>query len=627
MQRPLVTMAKLYSLFLILLVSGAPIVNSQAVSPKYGGTLVISHLSDASTLNPLLSIDDDSFMVANQMFNSLVTFDNDMNVVGDLAEKWEISKDGLTYTFYLYKNAKWHDGKPVTSADVKFTTEQYLTQSLPQSAFFAPIKKVEAPDQYTVVFRLEKPSAILMPLALAFWRGNKIIPKHLYEGQDIFKSEYNMKPVGSGPFVFQEWARGDRVVLVKNKDYFKKGLPYVDKIIFKVAPSSATQLAALESGEVNWVTIAPEVEAKRLNSTKGIKVAPVFTVLGLVLYIGVNLKHPVLGNVKVRQGLLQAINRQEIIDLALGGWGRPQKSWISSELKLYYNPNAPQYPLDTKKAEQLLDEAGFPRKADGTRFSLKIFATAGNLPQVRASEVLREQWKKVGVDLTVAAQDWPTIKVLITEKYDFDLVWFGHATGHDPDRLYVYYHSSQIFPGSWNYIRYSNPEVDKLWDESRTIVDPKERAKYFQKMQEIMMQEVPVFPVQERLLFAAFRDDWNTIPPGPFYYSNLMEKVWWSKGSELSPEAAASTLTETENKLKDLEKQGYDVKEALTKLAEAKKAFETGDYAGATKLAQAAITLAKAPMPIGLYSAVVIVVLAVAGASIYYLKKKRKAEG
>ena len=539
---------------------------SQEETPRYGGTLIFLRISDSSTLNPLLTIDDASFLVGNQIHSSLIdrgfAEDGSMIYRPDLAERWEISEDGLTYTFYLRENVKWHDGEPFTSADVKFTFDLYLDPelALPQAGFFSVIDHIEAPDDYTVVFYLKEQSPILMPLGFAFWRNHMVIPKHLYEGTDIWDNPYNMNPIGTGPFKFVKWVKGDYLTLVKNEDYYIEGLPYLDGIIYKIAPSSASQIAALETGEAGCVNIVPEPEVRRLMETEGIEVFPVFKI-GLTNYLGFNQgtspegnENPILMDEKVRHAIVHALNRQEIIDLALGGFGRVQHSWVSSELVNFYEPNVPKYDYDPEKANLLLDEAGYPRGTDGTRFSIRLYYTAGDTPRERASEIIKSQLSEVGITVELITADWPTLKDWITVKYDFDLCWFGHATGPDPDRLYTYYHGTQINPGSWQYVRYNNSEVDALWDESRKTVDPAVRSDLFNQMQMIMMQDLPIVPIQERVLFSAARSEFKGLDDtGAYWYSNHFDRVWWTLG-ELSEEPEPEPIdTELELRVDKLE--------------------------------------------------------------------------
>ncbi|MEM0472658.1 MAG: ABC transporter substrate-binding protein [Sulfolobales archaeon] len=575
----------------------------QRPCPRYGGTLVIGRTGDSSTLNPLLTIDDDSFMVANQIFSSLIErafVDGQLGYKGDLAEEWNISADGKTLFFRIVRNATWHDGTPLTAQDVKFTLELYLKEPLPQSSFFRVIESVDTPDNYTVIIRLKQPSPTFIPLALAFWRNHMIIPKHLYEGTNITTNPYNLKPIGSGPFRFVEWKKGDYILLERNENYFKAGLPCLDRIIIKQLPNTEAMLTALSTGEISAVTFVPEPNLDQVKSMPGVKTFPIFTGLGLVIYIGINTQKYPLSIKEVRQALNYAINREELIKLALGGVGRVQKGIFSSELGPFHNPDVG-YDYNPDKANQILDSLGFKRGPDGirvtpngTKLSFRLYFTAGDLARMRASEIVKEQLKKIGVEIIPQSYESPTLRELLTVKYDFDLTWFGHATGPDPDRLYVYYHGSAIRPGNWNYIRYNNSEVNRLWDLSRVTIDPNERARLFREIEKIVMEDAPVIPIQERVLYAAHREEFQGFPPGPYWYANHMEKIWWTKGSIRSPwEAKQAILNASAMLSTALTRLSQDEASRIRSLInQANESYKAGNYDKAYELASQALSQA-----------------------------------
>lgn len=589
------------SMYSVIMIVGVAEAQAQGPCPRYGGTLIIGRISDSSTLNPLLTIDDPSFMVANQIFSSLIErafVDSGLGYKGDLAEHWNTSPDGLTLYFRIVRNATWHDGAPLTAADVKFTLDLYLTQPLPQSSFFRVIDSVETPDNYTVIIKLKKPSPTFVPLALAFWRNHMILPKHLYEGTNITTNPYNLKPVGSGPFRFVEWKKGDYILLERNENYFKAGLPCLDRIVFKQLPNTETMLAALSTGEIQAVDLVPETSLDQVRSMQGVKLFQIFQGLGLVLYIGINTQKYPLSIKEVRQALNYAVNREEIIKLALGGVGRVQRGIFSSELGPFHNPDVG-YDYNPDKANQILDQLGFKRGPDGirvtpngTRLSFRLYFTAGDMPRMRASEILKEQMKRIGVEIIPQSFDAPTLREMLTVRYDFDLTWFGHATGPDPDRLYVYYHGASIQPGNWNFIRYNNTEVNRLWDESRVTVDPSERAELFRRIEAIVMDDAPVIPIQERVLYAAHREDFQGFPPGPYWYANHLERIWWSKGSLRSPLEARQKIQEAQQLLtSSLARIPQTEVEGIRSLIQqANESYRQGGYDRAYDLASQAIS-------------------------------------
>ena len=499
-----------------------------APAPAKESTLVQSYGSDPTTLNPLLAADDASSMVVNQIFNALVTVDNDLNVIPDLAEKWDISQDGKTYTFYLRKGVKWHDGKPFSSADVKFTFDLYKKEKLPQSTAFDAVQEILTPDENTVVFKLSRPEPTIMLLGLAFWRGNRIVPKHIFEGKDLFNNEYNMKPIGTGPWKFKEWVKGDRTVLERNESYFRPGLPKIDRYVFKVIPSPATEIAALEKGETDYISNVGLADVRRVEKIKGIKVKPTLDKLGLTYYLGLNRENKYLKDIRVRKALMHAMNRQEVIDIALEGLGKPQNSFISSALTKWYNPNVPVYEFDSKKAASILDGAGYKPGVGGMRFTVKALMRAGRADQQKVLQVIQSQWKKVGVGLEIVPMEQATINDKILKTFDFDMVIFGSASGPDADRLYSYFHAKNL-GAAWQFMRYNNAEVNRLWDQSRQTMDDAERRKLFNRIQEIIMSELPFLPVYEYSMYLAVNEKLVGLPAGAHGYQNSNENVSWTK--------------------------------------------------------------------------------------------------
>ena len=227
-------------------------VGAAETQPKYGDTFIVGMSSDPATLNGAISGSVNDKTVASNIFSMLFRLDYKMNPVPDLAEEWTISDDGLVYTFKLRDGVKWHDGTPFTSADVKFSMDEAYMKLHPRTDNFNSfIESVETPDDKTVVFKLKKPYGAFMN-ALAY--DVYIIPKHLYENTDIRNNPYNIKPVGTGPFIFEEWSRGSHITLKKNPDYFQKGLPYLDKLVFRIIPNAASRVLALGTGEIHYLS-------------------------------------------------------------------------------------------------------------------------------------------------------------------------------------------------------------------------------------------------------------------------------------------------------------------------------------------------------------------------------------
>jgi len=323
--------------------------------PAYGDLLIDASIGDASTLIPPLASDASSREVANLIYNGLVKYDGDLNLVGDLAESWQVSPDGLTITFKLRRGVKWHDGAPFTAPDVLFTYQVMVDPKTPTAygEDYKQVKKAEVLDDYT--FRVTYPQ----PFApgLESW-GLAILPRHLLEGQDITKSPLARHPIGTGPFKFQEWRAGDKIVLSYNPDYFE-GRPYLNGYVYLVIPDLATMFLQLKAGNIDRMGLTP-LQYKR--QTEYPKFQRLFNKYRYVsfsyTYLGYNLEDERFADRRVRQALTYAINKKEIVDEVLLGLGQeatgPYKpgTW-------FYNPNVPKFDYNPEKARALLAEAGW----------------------------------------------------------------------------------------------------------------------------------------------------------------------------------------------------------------------------------------------------------------------------
>ena len=322
---------------------------------------------------PPLANDASSFGIIGLVYDSLLKYDGDLNLVGQLAESWEVSKDGLTITFQLRHGVKWHDGAPFTAQDVLFTYQVMVDPKTPTaySGDYLQVKKAEAPDDYT--FRVTYPQPFAP--ALGSWAGLSILPKHLLAGQDITKSPLGRHPIGTGPYKFKEWQTGERIVLTYNPDYFE-GRPYLNGYLYLVKPDLATMFLELKAGNLDRMGLTPMQYTRQTDYPKFNRLYNKYRYMPFsYIYLGYNLEDPRFADRRVRQALTYAINKKEIIDGVLMGLGEeaygPYKpgTW-------YYNPNVPKFSYDPEKARALLAEAGWQperrRHPDQGRPALRV---------------------------------------------------------------------------------------------------------------------------------------------------------------------------------------------------------------------------------------------------------------
>jgi peptide/nickel transport system substrate-binding protein len=232
------------------------------MSPARGDALLIGSIGDAATLLPTLASDSASFDVINLVYNGLVKYDKDLNLVGDLAESWDISKDQLEITFHIRKGVKWHDGVEFTAADVEFGYRTIIDPKVPTPyvSNYKEVASAKAVDKYTFVVRYKKPFAP----GLASWGSLVCIPKHLLEGKDIMKSDLRRKPVGTGPYIFKEWKTNEKIVLEANPNYFD-GRPYIDRVAFRMIPDQSAQFLELKSKGLDWIHLTPVQYQRQTN--------------------------------------------------------------------------------------------------------------------------------------------------------------------------------------------------------------------------------------------------------------------------------------------------------------------------------------------------------------------------
>jgi peptide/nickel transport system substrate-binding protein len=518
------------------LVAAAPSATNAQDAPKKGGSLIYALGGDPAHLNIAITTDLNAQQVATQLFSQLIRTDTKGEPSGDLAESWQTSPDGMTYTFKIRKNVKWHDGRPLNAEDVRWALAEINMKYNPiASTGFAAVDKIEASDDSTLVVRMKHPFPAFFPWSLV---NQWIYPKHLYESSDPRQNERNYRnPVGTGPFVLKEWVRGSHIIMERNPNYYMKDMPYLDRVVAKFIPDATARVLALETGEVDYVSIygLPSSAVPDLKKNKDITV---FEHRNRINYGGImahmNLRHPQLQSKEVRQAISYAIDRKLIVERAVAGLAVPASSPISSFHEPWFNPAvADRYAHDRRKAEALLDQAGFKRGADGKRFSIRIsYAKTGEGGGLQsAAEIMREQLRAVGIELVLEPKDYSVWMEGAHLKWDFDLSMGSYQTGPDPaiavSRLYITKNIQKLM--GRNLMGYSNPEVDDLFERGEREIDRAKRVKIYHEMQEILADEVPALWLWDRLSTLAHR----ARVKGPIVGGNHLENfegVWVTDG-------------------------------------------------------------------------------------------------
>ena len=455
-------------------------------------TFVVSSIGDARRLNPVLANDTASATINDMVFNGLVKYDKDIRLVGDLAERWDISADGKTFTFHLRKGVLWHDGTEFTSADCLFTFQRLTDAKVatPYSSNYMDVLRAEAPDRYTFRVTYKEPFSP----ALESWSMG-IIPKHLLEGKDLNTDPFNRTPVGTGPYRMKEWIAGQKIVLEANDRYFE-GRPNIDQYLYRIIPDSSTMFQELLSGGVDMMGLNPlqylrksETRRIRENYRKFRYPANAYT------YMGYNLTSPLFADVKVRQALAYAIDRQSIIDGVLLGIGQPCTGPFS-HVSWAYNKKIKPYPHDPERARTMLAAAGWTDadgdgvlEKDGRAFQFTLLTNQGNGERIKAAEIIQQNLKQVGIDMKIRVMEWQAFLEQI-DKHSFDAIILGWSMSRDPD-LYDIWHSSKTKKGEYNFVSYKNAEVDRLLVEGRRTFDIEKRKRIYGRIHEILADEQP----------------------------------------------------------------------------------------------------------------------------------------
>ncbi len=485
---------------------------SAAAAPAYGDIMVEGSIGDASNLIPLLASDSTSHEIAGMIFNGLVKYDKDINVVGDLAESWDISKDGLVITFHLRKGVRWHDGRPFTAQDVLYTYQVTVDPKTPTAyaGDFLKVKKAEVLDDHTFRATYDKPFAP----ALMSWSVG-ILPKHLLAGRDITTSPLGRHPVGTGPYKFREWVTGQKIVLVSNPDYFE-GRPYIDGYVMRIIPDMATMFLELRANGIDRMGLTPLQYTRQTENNLFRNNYNKFRYLSFAYtYLGYNLLNPLFADKRVRQAIAYAVNREEIIDGILLGLGKPATgpykpgTWA-------YNPNVRAYPCDPQKAKALLAEAGW-RDAngdgildkEGKAFEFEIITNQGNEIRSKTAEIIQRRLAEVGIRVKIRVVEWAAFVKDFINKRKFDATILGWTIPMDPD-LYDVWHSSKTGPEELNFISYKNTEADALIVKARETFDQELRKRCYDRIQEILAEEQPYLflyvPDALPIIHARFRE-------------------------------------------------------------------------------------------------------------------------
>ena len=519
-----------------------------------GGVWTEATSADASTLNPILGADASSSDVYGLLFPGLIATDPFSGAIvpeRSMSESWDVSDDGLVWTFNLRDGIFWSDGEQITADDFKFTYDAIASDNVEtvRKSNLEGIGSIEVIDPLTIEVTFDKVQCDgLNNLGLGW------LPSHLYadDFSDIMTSPLNEEPaVSAGPFVFQSWARDDNTILVRNEDYWQ-GAPNMDGKIFRIVPDPGARLAQLQSGEVDVTGIQPEQIAtvdgdpslNRFNARDD----------GYI-YVGLNLAdpenpqpgqdeegnlieqdpHPILNEHAVRLAMAHALDYQSIIDNVYLGQGYPIASNVLPAVEWAHDPSIEPYAYDPELSAQILDEAGWidsdgdgVRDRDGQTLSLSLMTNAGNTTREDMGVLVQDQLNALGFDITFEAIDFGTlVDQLLGQTFDMVIIgWTGLGTDPNDES---FWHTENDVPGSsFNFVSFQNERVNELLKEGVSIPGcaPEDRAPYYQEIQQIIHDEIPYLFVSGSIGNTGYSADWAGIDPGEWSFEWNIET--WS---------------------------------------------------------------------------------------------------
>ena len=457
-----------------------------------GDTLVVGIFDDVDSLNDLTASTWNASILASLLFLGLTRENADFSHAPSLAESWEFSEDHLELTFHLRDDVYWQDGVKTTAHDVKFTFEKHISPNIgwPTAKWKQYIKECVVLDDDTVKFVFER----VYPYQLMDAVVGVILPKHILETvpeEEMVSAAFNRNPVGNGPFRFKEWKAQQYVEIEANEDYFA-GRPPLDRIIFKVVPDLENLVIQMKSGEIDFLERASPRFFEELSREEDLEahILPGHS----YTYVAWNPRNPIFDSRKVRQALTLAINRQDIVDSILLGFGNVLNGPILPIIWAH-NPNLQAFPYDPEKARQYLAEEGWRDTdgdgwldKDGQRFSFTLKTNKGNQLRTDAMVLLQDMFKEVGVEVKPNILEW-TILVGDMNTKNFEATMMGWTSGTKMDMTTIWH--SESINDKYNFVSYANPEFDRLNDAAMFEMDGEKAKEMWWEAQAVIARDQP----------------------------------------------------------------------------------------------------------------------------------------
>ena len=508
-------------------------VNTQSAQPAtppatlIGGKLIIGSTEEIQTLDPLKSSWSDLTM--GLIGGSLIYIDDKGNYVPYLAESWTVTPDGLVWDFKLREDVKFHNGEPLTAKEYAWTYQTALdpkTASPAAGPALGDVKSIEAPDDYTLRITLNAPNFPLL-YGLAEPGFMQPVPPDVYQKEG---DKFGHNPVGVGPYKFKEWVAGDHITLERNPDFAWPPAPwkgdkivnYFDTIEFRFIPEYSTVLSGLESGDIDYAAIQP----KDVELVKGLDRFQLFNTLTQGTYpaIWINVTKPPFDDLNVRRAFNYAIDRESIVKIVALGYGEVQKGPISSSVVGYWKGiEELGYDFNLDKAKELMTAAGYVYGSDGMLskdgkpFQLTLYSQSTNEEWTKIAEILKEQYKELGVDITIVLED-PGVNQDRLVKGDYEASIASQEWG-EADTMYYMFHSSMI--GGFNWSMINDPALDKLLDLTRNETDAVRRQQAVDDTAKMVVDQALIVPIYAPMRFYALSNRIEGATFSKFTYLNI----------------------------------------------------------------------------------------------------------
>jgi peptide/nickel transport system substrate-binding protein len=498
---------------------------------RRGGVLVVAADTEPRNLNPALVASNGVFYVASKVIEPLAEMGPGGTLLPRLATAWEGSEDGRTVRFSLREGVAWHDGKPFSSADVAFSALQLWKplQNLGR-VLFKDLEAVDTPDGKTAIFRFSSPTPFQL-VRNALPALTSVVPKHLYEGTDINANPANTKLVGTGPFRFVEHRPGQFYRLERNPNYWEKDRPYLDGIVYQVLPDRAAIAAALEADRIQLAAFSavPLADLERIGKVPGVNVITEgYEGITYQLTVEINHRRKELADPRVRRAIAHAIDRKFVVETIFLGYAKASTGPIPQFDKQFYAPEAAMPDFDPRRANALLDEAGYPRGAGGTRFQLRLLPAPWFEQTRQFGDYLRQALRAVGVDAQIVNNDAAAHTRAVYTDHAFDLAIGSPVYRNDPAISTTILYQGGLPAGVpfSNQYGYNSASMNEIIGKAAVEPREAERVRLYKEFQKLAAEDVPLIHVAEFTFITVARDKVRNVANNPRWATSHWADTW-----------------------------------------------------------------------------------------------------